>query len=110
MSTAIPAPSDPPAYRPFDQPRHLGDPPWSGDALAAWESAHGHDARLKCYPEYGCQAIDAERDWLEGEVARLRAALAKIAAREVDAPAGYEGYRHGEALGMAALARDTLQP
>lgn len=42
-------------YEAWDQEAKLGEPPWSGPALAAWEAAHGHDARLKCYPEYGCR-------------------------------------------------------
>jgi hypothetical protein len=42
-------------YFPFDQAEKLGEPPWSGPALKAWEEAHGHDARLKCYPEFNCQ-------------------------------------------------------
>lgn len=48
------------SYRPFDQRRWLGDPPWSGDELIAWETAHGHDVRMKCYVEYGCQAVIPE--------------------------------------------------
>lgn len=47
-------------YRPFDQEKHLGDPPWSGKAVEDWEEAHGHDARLECYPEYGCMCLAAE--------------------------------------------------
>jgi hypothetical protein len=49
-----------PEYRPFDQDKHLGQPPWDGPKLTAWEQAHGHDARIKCYPEYGCQVIEAD--------------------------------------------------
>lgn len=41
-------------YRPFDQHVWLGDPPWSGPALARWEVEHGHDVRLGCFSEYGC--------------------------------------------------------
>lgn len=26
--------------------------------LTAWEAAHGHDVRTKCYPEYGCLVIE----------------------------------------------------
>lgn len=54
-------------YRAWDQEKWLGDPPWSGEALSTWEDAHGHDARIKCYPEYGCrlaatdEAVDIAR-------------------------------------------------
>lgn len=56
-------------YRTFDQREKLGEPPWSGPALKVWEEAHGHDARLKCYPEFGCQVLEEER---EAELERLR--------------------------------------
>lgn len=70
-------------YAPFDQDKHLGDPPWSDEeALQAWEEAHGHDARVKCLPEYGCltyytewERLTDEVDQLETEVERLRAAV-----------------------------------
>lgn len=29
-----------------------------------WELAHGHDIRLKCYPEYGCQLLIDPEDLL----------------------------------------------
>jgi hypothetical protein len=53
-------------YRPWDQEEKLGEPPWSKDdpKLQAWEAAHGHDVRLKCYPEFGCQALEAEHNRL----------------------------------------------
>ena len=59
-----------PHYSPFDQDAHLDRPPWSPDdpKVQAWEAAHGHDVRVKCYPEFGCQAIEAE-------AGRLRDAL-----------------------------------
>lgn len=42
-------------YRPRDQTVWLGEPPWQdSESLQAWENAHGHDPRLKCYPEFGC--------------------------------------------------------
>lgn len=52
-------------YRPFDQREKLGEPPWSGVELEAWEAAHGHDARLKCYPEFGCAVVEEQRERLE---------------------------------------------
>jgi hypothetical protein len=63
-----------PKYRPFDQSKHLGLPPWGGDALARWEEAHGHDVRLKCYPEFGCQVIGADayyRGWQAGRSSQV---------------------------------------
>lgn len=62
------------SYRPFDQERHLPPPPWQPDdpALIAWESAHGHDVRTKCYPEYGCQAIGYALDAVEEIVEQAR--------------------------------------
>jgi hypothetical protein len=72
-----PAPSSPvsespPPYEPFDQAKWLGEPPWSNPALERWEAAHGHDARLKCYVEFGCQVIEPT---LEREIESLRARL-----------------------------------
>lgn len=46
-------------YEPFDQGKHLGLRPWPhGPERRAWEEAHGHDARVKCYVEYGCRVIE----------------------------------------------------
>lgn len=55
-----------PEYRPWDQRKHLGDPPWRPDdpAVREWERVHGHDVRLKCYAEFGCQVIEDEAFWL----------------------------------------------
>jgi len=47
-------------YRRFDRLERLGEPPWEGPPLAAWEAAHGHDVRLKCYPEFGCRLADVD--------------------------------------------------
>lgn len=61
-------------YRPGDQDDWLGEPPWSPSdpALIAWEAAHGHDVRSKCYPEFGCKVIQSDLedriDELETEV------------------------------------------
>jgi hypothetical protein len=46
-------------YLPWDQEKHLGKQPWSGDSLTEWEKAHGHDVRIKCFPEYGCLVTEA---------------------------------------------------
>jgi hypothetical protein len=67
-------------YEPFDQDKWLTKP-WRFDRadVVAWEAAHGHDARVKCYVEFGCQVIEptlerridrlvAERDRLQAEV------------------------------------------
>lgn len=70
-----------PEYLPNDQRKHLGEPPWkAGPELDAWESAHNHDPRVKCYPEYGCTAVGAERDWLHSVLWHM-----------VDAPRQYVG-------------------
>jgi hypothetical protein len=56
-------------YRPFDQEEKLGPPPWPySEALTAWETAHGHDVRLKCYVEFGCMVIEP---WLESIIDKL---------------------------------------
>ena len=69
-------------YRPFDQGERIRY--WRGfwDTIteqhnfnvdvAAWEDAHGHDMRLKCYPEFGCQVIES---YGMSMVQRLTAAL-----------------------------------
>ena len=44
-------------YEPFDQNEKLGDRPWDDEKLKAWEKAHNHDARTKCFAEYGCQVL-----------------------------------------------------
>lgn len=50
-------------YEPWDQAEKIGDGTkvrWvlSDPKVVAWEAAHGHDPRLKCYPEFGCQVIE----------------------------------------------------
>lgn len=64
------------SYRTFDQYEKLGEPPWSGPALEAWEKAHGHDVRLKCYVEFGCQIIAEDNERMEQEIADLKSRLA----------------------------------
>lgn len=76
-------------YEPFDQDTRVGPPPWSpaDPALRAWEAAHGHDIRLKCYVEHGCQviesALEARIDSLQADLdtARARIAAAHAACR-----------------------------
>lgn len=58
-------------YKPFDQREKI--PNWFTkdwrslpnnqlderiEAIEEWEKAHGHDPRLKCYPEFECRAIE----------------------------------------------------
>jgi hypothetical protein len=71
-------------YEPFDQAAQLGPAPWSDTpSLEAWEFAHGHDVRLKCYVEFGCQVIEPTLERriaiLEAERDRLIQALEQIA-------------------------------
>jgi len=58
-------------YKAFDRHEKLGDPPWEFNAVKAWEEAHGHDVRLKCYAEFGCRFADIETV-AEGVVRLLR--------------------------------------
>jgi len=66
-------------YEPFDQEAWLGKPPWkpTDAALIAWEAAHGHDVRLKCYTEFGCyvgeSVLERERDVAQAALDRVRA-------------------------------------
>ena len=71
--------TDKPVYIPFDREAHLGKPPWKHDdpAVVAWEAAHGHDVRMKCYPEFGCMVIESS---LEAEIDRLKAMLNELPA------------------------------
>jgi hypothetical protein len=66
-------------YEPFDQDKWLvhGPPFVANDpAVIAWEKAHGHDVRLKCYVEFGCQVIEPT---LERHIDDLYAYLEEIA-------------------------------
>lgn len=66
-------------YEPSDRDEKLGiDPPYDSALLAAWEEAHGHDVRLKCYPEFGCRVLEAT---LAVHVAKLADALEEAEAR-----------------------------
>lgn len=61
-----------PEYLPNDQRKHLGEQPWKDSpGLDAWEKAHNHDVRSKCIPEYGCLAVEAERNWLNSLLWRV---------------------------------------
>jgi hypothetical protein len=101
-------------YEPFDQANHLGDPPWRpGDhRLTAWERAHGHDARLKCYPEFGClviePALDHEVATLRDEIERLRGALNAIG-RSRERSDDLEETRRLRDLALAALHPEPTQ-
>lgn len=83
-------------YALFDQRTKLGEPPWSGAALEAWEKAHGHDARLKCYPEFGCQVLEAARERLRDSASWLLRChddmIAGHSVRNLDE--AWEGLRH----------------
>ena len=60
-------------YKPWDREEKLGPPPWwpGNSKVMAWEAAHGHDVRLKCYPEFGCKLLEPAHE-------RLFAAARKI--------------------------------
>lgn len=91
------------SYRPFDQDRHLPPPPWQPDdpALIAWESAHGHDVRTKCYPEFGCQAIGYALDAVEEIVEH---------ARKISPSAGMAVYVTDLEIALGTASPDTVQP
>lgn len=65
-------------YRAWDREKWLGSPPWKPDdpKLIAWEAAHGHDCRLKCYREFGCSV--AEHYVSDEEVERMAALIIYI--------------------------------
>jgi hypothetical protein len=47
-------------YEPFDQEEKLGKD-WRKSHepdILRWEEAHGHDIRLKCYPEFDCAVLE----------------------------------------------------
>lgn len=80
-------------YAPFDQEKHLGEPPWSGPELDDWEEAHGHDVRQKCLPEYGCLTYYTEWERLLDEVERLDRDERITAVQRDDARAEVENLR-----------------
>jgi len=43
-------------YKAWDREEKLGPPPWDpkDPKVVAWEAAHCHDVRQKCYVEFGC--------------------------------------------------------
>lgn len=61
-------------YEPCDQEKWLGPPPWSPSdpRLQSWESAHGHDPRLKCLPEFGCQVELDRLESADRKLAKIR--------------------------------------
>jgi hypothetical protein len=87
-------------YEPWDQDAQLGPPPWDphDEKVQAWEKAHGHDVRLKCYVEFGCQVIEQalerellaayrERDELRVKVAAGIAVAEQLTAERDEAVA-----------------------
>lgn len=74
-------------WEPFDQPAKIRF--WNdrdtaisdaeniqrNDDIKNWEAAHGHDVRLKCYPEFQCAAIELYAAYL---VTRLTEALSAL--------------------------------
>lgn len=66
-------------YLPFDHdvwglgdlPPHAEQTEEVRQAVTDWEAGHGHDIRLKCYPEYGCQALLNEIELLQQVVAAM---------------------------------------
>jgi hypothetical protein len=42
----------PNGYMTWEQPHLMNE-----SNIAAWEAVHGHDVRMKCYAEYGCQLL-----------------------------------------------------
>ena len=58
-------------YRPSDQEEKLGKPPTTDkEAVKAWEAAHGHDVRLKCYPENSAVELLIVIDEITDEMVR----------------------------------------
>jgi hypothetical protein len=92
-----------------DQRDHLGEPPWSGDAVKRWEEAHGHDCRMPCYPEHGCLVIEAERERLVARVTDLEAGLERIAllGADVTGTVNASCHWHHKAADIARALLDT---
>lgn len=97
--------SEAPTYRPFDQRRHLGEPPWpDSEARREWEAAHNHDVRTKCLVEYGCMAIEYERDALWA-IANAVPALIEAADRRRLDEINYEEWIFYKEEAQLSLAR-----
>lgn len=75
-------------YAPFDRDEKLGEDraAWVLAEVDAWEDAHGHDVRLKCYPEFECRVVEvpwaraltevvSQRDEAAAELARVTVIL-----------------------------------
>lgn len=82
-------------YEPFDQEQKLGERPWFVPLVEQWERQHGHDVRLKCYVEFGCQVLDADSVDL---VRRLAAALESVSPRLVTSEEGGRQLFNGTAV------------
>lgn len=72
-------------YRAWDRDEKLGPVPEGGfkpddPKVVAWEAAHGHDLRLKCLPELGCQLSYV----LVEDVTEALDAIDKHAERDLD--------------------------
>jgi hypothetical protein len=67
-------------YRPWDREEKLGPPPWKHDdpKLIAWQEAHGHDVRLKCYREFGCIQLELLEEESQDAATRLSAVLDEL--------------------------------
>jgi hypothetical protein len=90
-------------YTPFDQEAHLGAPPWriADPAVRAWETAHGHDVRGRCYPEYGCLVIEPALE------ERLRAVIKRIGNMPNGNSEWSEEYRQGYDKAMARVRAEV---
>ena len=93
-------------WEPFDQPAKIRF--WNdrdtaisdaeniqrNDDIKNWEAAHGHDVRLKCYPEFQCAAIELYAAYL---VTRLTEALSALSGEtETECEYGVLGTLEGD--------------
>jgi hypothetical protein len=97
-------PDGPEPWRPFDQAeriRHWRDSWETDDELREfnadvqkWEDAHGHDVRLKCYPEFQCSVIESYGanliQRLVSEIETLRADRIELIGQRADHRAGIQ--------------------
>jgi hypothetical protein len=73
---------DGPTPVPFDYARPDRGKKWTATEAKAIELRHGHDPRLKCYPEFGCRAIEYEVGLVAAELVAARQKLAAIRENE----------------------------